>query len=239
MIHYIWFGKQAKPSQVTKQIMGWQKMLPDYQIKEWNETNYDLTRVKSKYVQQAVATKMWAFVSDYVRLDILNKEGGIYLDTDVELIASFDDLLSHKAFIGRESQYAFSTAVIASEAHLPWLKDLLTDYHRRVFRKENGIIDKTPNSKYILYFFEHAYGFQNSKYLRPQTVNDVLLLPSTYFSPINFATHKRTRSSQTIAIHHYAGSWKTPAAKFKDFLLLILNFIFGEKLIEALKRKRL
>ncbi|WP_275935916.1 glycosyltransferase family 32 protein, partial [Oenococcus oeni] len=72
---------------------------------------------------------MWAFVSDYVRLDILNKEGGIYLDTDVELIASFDDLLSHKAFIGRESQYAFSTAVIASEAHLPWLKDLLTDYH--------------------------------------------------------------------------------------------------------------
>ncbi|WP_010006971.1 glycosyltransferase family 32 protein [Leuconostoc fallax] len=152
VIHYIWFGGKAKPNKIVQQIEQWRSILPDYQIKEWNETNYDIKNINVKYVQEALQENMWAFVSDYVRLDILNREGGIYLDTDVEILKSFDELLKNKAFIGRESKYAFSTAVIASEPKQRWLQQLLEDYSRRTFLIDKNVYDKTPNSKYILSF---------------------------------------------------------------------------------------
>ncbi|WP_273724496.1 glycosyltransferase family 32 protein, partial [Leuconostoc mesenteroides] len=105
-IHYVWFGGNEKPKSVLNAIETWRTNLPDYEIREWNELNYEVTENSPKYVQQAFKEKSWAFVSDYVRLDVLNQFGGIYLDTDVELLKGFDDLLDLKSFIGLESDFA-------------------------------------------------------------------------------------------------------------------------------------
>ncbi|MHA5206583.1 glycosyltransferase [Oenococcus oeni] len=236
-VHYIWFGARKKPGKVITEINNWERLLPDYQIKEWNEFNYDLTKIKSSYVQQAIEKEMWAFVSDYVRLDILNKEGGIYLDTDVELLNSFNDLLNDKSFIGRESKYAFSTSVIGSEANQPWLNDLLMDYEKRLFINKEGHLDKTPNSKYILSFFMNKYKFDNLSQDRIRKIHNIVIYPACYFSPINFANQKKKISNKTIAIHHYSGTWKTPTARFKDCVLIFLSQIFGEKMVEMLKKR--
>ncbi|MBU7454889.1 glycosyltransferase family 32 protein [Leuconostoc fallax] len=234
VIHYIWFGGKAKPNKIVQQIEQWRSILPDYQIKEWNETNYDIKNINVKYVQEALQENMWAFVSDYVRLDILNREGGIYLDTDVEILKSFDELLKNKAFIGRESKYAFSTAVIASEPKQRWLQQLLEDYSRRTFLIDKNVYDKTPNSKYILSFFIKNYNFNNLE--NQQLVNGVMIYPSTYFSPINFATHKTNISKETLTIHHYSGTWKSNSAKLKDMILIALTRLFGEAIIERIKK---
>lgn len=236
-IHYIWLGGQAKPNSVIKQIDSWKQKLPDYQIKEWNETNYDFSKIKSKYIQQAIQKKMWAFVSDYVRLDILNEEGGIYMDTDVEVLKNFDDLLNNKSFIGRESQYTLSTATIGSKPGQPWLNDLIQDYDQRTFISSNGTLDKKPNSKYILSYFVSKYGFHNTVSDKKQVINGVTIYPITYFSPMNFLNHKMNVSDNTVVVHHYSGTWKSPSSRFKDAVLMILNLLLSENVVESLKRK--
>ena len=100
-IHYCWVGGNSKPPLVKKCIQSWKKYCPDYEIIEWNESNYDIS--KNIYMKQAYEAKKWAFVTDYMRLDIIYEHGGIYLDTDVELIKNIDDLLSNEAFAGIES----------------------------------------------------------------------------------------------------------------------------------------
>lgn len=234
-IHYIWFGGREKPVSVLNQIEQWKKKLPDYQIKEWNEETYDFQSQKNRYVQEALNHKMWAFVSDYVRLDVLNREGGIYLDTDVEILKTFDDLLEDSCgFLSMESEYAFSTAVIGSSANQRWLEELLDDYFHRDFKIGNNKFDMTPNSKYLYNFFSKRYGFQNN--LVGQEVGGIMIYPATYFSPINFATKKNSISTNTYTIHHYSGTWKSKTSKIKDIVILTLTIIFGEKIVEKLKK---
>ncbi|MCT3075006.1 glycosyltransferase [Leuconostoc citreum] len=233
-IHYTWFGKKDKPKEVVDQINQWKKVLPDYQIKEWNEKNYDLYAVKCDYVRQAIKANMWAFVSDYVRLDILNSEGGIYLDTDVEVITSFNPLLINHNFIGMESNYAFSTAVIGSESNQEWLKELLADYSIRSFQMDNGQFDKIPNSKYIFSFFQEKYNFRFSEQI--QSINKVKIYPVSYFSPINYSTQKKTITDNTFSIHHYSGTWKSRSSKIKDLILLFLSRLIGENRLENIKK---
>ena len=109
IIHYCWFGGKPFPSAVQKCIDSWKKYLPDYEIREWNETNYDLD--KCKFAKEAYDQKKWAFVTDFVRLDVVYQYGGIYFDTDVEVIKSFDDLLNNKAFLGFDDDCMFNTGL--------------------------------------------------------------------------------------------------------------------------------
>ncbi|WP_259705680.1 glycosyltransferase family 32 protein [Weissella confusa] len=225
IIHYVWFGGNEKPKSVLNDIETWRTNLPDYEICEWNELNYELTENSPKYVQQAFKEKSWAFVSDYVRLDVLNQFGGIYLDTDVELLKGFDDLLDLKSFIGLESDYALSTAVIGSEAHQTWTEMAIKDYQTRSFFNDAGRKDKTPNS---LYLFE-LLGGKSSKYFDR-------VFPATFFSPISFTTGAVNITSETVAVHHFSGTWKNRRSKIKDLIMRRIAKLLGESTFERVRK---
>ena len=123
IIHYCWFGNKKIPFRLKKYIKTWKKFCPDYEIKLWTQNNYDIT--KNGFMSQAASAKKWAFVSDYARLDIVEQYGGIYLDTDVELVKSLDDLLKYKAFAGFEcSEYVSFGLGFGAEAHNPIIKEI-------------------------------------------------------------------------------------------------------------------
>ena len=127
-IHYCWFGKNPLPEIAVKCINSWKNFFPDYEIKEWNEDNFDLT--SCDYCKEAYAVKKWAFVSDYARFKILYEYGGIYFDTDVEVIKNMEDIIKKGAFIGREriaDTFPVNAGLgLASEARMPIIKEILT-----------------------------------------------------------------------------------------------------------------
>ncbi len=123
-IHYIWVGGNPKPDSVNKYIETWKKYCHDYEIKEWNEKNYDVT--KNRYCREAYEAKKWAFVTDYMRLDILDKEGGIYMDSDVEILKNLDNFLNEPAFssfeAGDPTNIFLPTGMMGSEKGGAWVK---------------------------------------------------------------------------------------------------------------------
>ena len=157
IIHYCWVGNKPKPQEVLNYIESWKKILPDYEIKEWNEENFDFRNACS-YAKEACEEKKWAFVTDYMRLSILYQYGGIYLDTDVELLKRFDELLNQPAFMCYECSFAVCTAVIGAEKHSKIIGDLLQSYNKRKFRQNDGRLDIMPNSRYIFDYLTNNYG---------------------------------------------------------------------------------
>ena len=126
-IHYVWVGKNEKPKKIQKCMKTWNKYLGDYEIKEWNENNFDIS--SHSFVKAAYVAKKWAFVSDYIRAYAIYNEGGIYLDTDVLLVDSLDDLLQNKAFVGFENDTHPFTAVFGAEKGHPFIKEMLDYYN--------------------------------------------------------------------------------------------------------------
>ena len=143
IIHCCWFGGTRLPKAVQKYLRIWRKRLPNYEIKIWTEQEFDITQ-SNAYVKQAYECKKFAFVSDYVRLYALYKYGGIYLDTDVEVLKSFDSFLHHSAFMCFEDYDKLSTAIIATEPNADWVWNLLQGYEERVFLVD-GRMDLTTN----------------------------------------------------------------------------------------------
>ena len=140
VIHYCWFGGNAKPASVLKCIESWKKYCPGYEIKEWNEENFRIE--DNLYCKQAYDAKKWAFATDYARLVIVYNNGGIYLDTDVEVIKPLDDLLNHKFFIGRQQGFQVNTGSgFGAEKGHPVLKRMIDDYEDIPFIDENGEMD--------------------------------------------------------------------------------------------------
>lgn len=201
IIHYCWFGRNPKPQEVLDYIETWKKYNPDYEIKEWNEDNFDIHCCK--YVWEAYNVKKFAFVSDYARLYALYTEGGIYLDTDVEVRKSFDSLLGNHSFIGWEKGY-LGTGCLASISQQQWVKDVMETYEKQEFIKWTGQLNKEPNP-YRLCRILSNYGLVlNGK--------SALLKDDIKLYPIDFLCahygHKRyCITVNTICIHHYRGSW--------------------------------
>ena len=147
IIHYCWFGGKEKPENVLKMIASWKKHCPDYEIKEWNETNFDIQL--NRYTKEAYQQKKWAFVSDVARLWALVHEGGIYMDTDVEVIRPLDNLLANKAFIGFEGTQWIGTNLMGTEPHNAFLQAFLEDYNHRNFTNPDGTLNQTTNVEEI------------------------------------------------------------------------------------------
>lgn len=206
IIHYCWFGGNPLPDLAKKCIASWKKYLPDYEIREWNESNYDVTTCD--YVREAYEEKKWAFVSDYARFDILYRYGGIYFDTDVELIASIDDILQKGAFMGMEDDRCgvASGLGLASEPQQQLFMEISERYRNRHFKSKNGIIDQLDVVKFVTPILqEHGYS------LKPkiQTIEGITIYPSEYFCPLDYATGKLYIGKNTRSIHHYTASWKS------------------------------
>ena len=230
-IHYCWFGHGEMP-QITKDcIDSWHKYMPDWEYKLWNEDNFDVNRIL--YTKEAYKAKKYAFVSDYVRLIALLNEGGVYLDTDVEVFKSFDDLLSNIAFAGFEgSKYLpVGTCIMASQPHTEWIKEQLDAYNRRKFLLANGTYDTTTNVQLMSRIMQ-ANGFvQDGK---EQFYKNVHIYPVDYFSP-RHTTGEYIRTQRTYCDHLGLGSWSDSKNNWKS----MIKYLIGQKrLVRLIKLKR-
>lgn len=205
-IHYCWFGRNPKPELAKKCIKSWEKYCPDYEIIEWNEDNFDISAAPL-YVRQAYEAKKWAFVTDYVRLQVVYEYGGIYLDTDVELLKNWDHLLTNKAFFGFEGDKYVNTGVgFGAEKHHYILREIIEDYYGITFMDEEGIMDTTPcPQRNTEVFLRHGLRQDGAM----QTVADSLILPSAYLNPKDYSTGKIRKETFTLSIHHFSASWQT------------------------------
>ena len=201
-IHYCWFGKGKKPESFYVFFETWKHFMPNYEIIEWNETNFDVS--KCNYVAEAYQAKKYAFVSDYVRIYALRKEGGIYFDTDVEVVKSFDMLLDNDFFIGYECENRLGTSVIGSVKGF-WLLDKLLEYYEIThFKKPNGDYNFMPNTDLISnYITRSGIVLDNMQKID----KGIALYDYVYFSPYNSLTNKFTKSEKTYSIHRFTGSW--------------------------------
>lgn len=207
-IHYIWFGGNPLGEKEEKCLASWGKYLPDYKIIRWDETNFDVT--SNRYCLEAYQAKKWAFVSDYVRLWVLVNYGGIYMDTDVEVLSSLDSFLDNRAFSGFETSKSIPTGIMASERGFALFKVLLDDYENRSFILPNGDMDLTTNVEAITRLcLQRGLKLNNM----PQTIDGFSLYPKEVFCPKSYQTGEIEITENTVTIHHFSGTWKSDMEK--------------------------
>ena len=220
-IHYCWFGGNPIPESNKKFMESWNKFCPDYEIIEWNESNYDVT--KNRYMKEAYENKQWAFVSDYARLDIIYEHGGIYLDVDVELIKSLDDLLNLTGFLGFEENKKLCNTGLGFGAtpKLPIIKELRDDYDNINFIKENGSFDRTPCPYFQTDLLLKKGLEQDCNSI--QEIEGLTIFPDDYFCPRNWIGQTNI-TSNTYSIHHFEGLWHDPS-QLGQMLFLRKNYL--------------
>ena len=214
IIHYCWFGRGEMPDSAKRCIASWHEFMPDWEYKLWNEDNFDVNSVP--YTQEAYEVKKYAFVSDYARLWALCREGGLYLDTDVEVFKPFDDLLHYTAFAGFEgSKYVpLGTCVMASEAHGVWVKEQLSYYQDRHFVMPDGSFDMTTNVQFITEKMCDMGFAPNGK---EQEYKDLHVFPVGYFCPRQ-TTGEYLRTENTYCDHLGMGSWMEKNGGWKVYV---------------------
>ena len=186
IIHSVWIGGGEKSTACIKSENSWHLFCNDYKFIEWNESNFDISNCKSKYAIDAYNAKKWAFASDYIRLWALYEYGGIYIDSDMELYRSLNDLLKLNGFIGAESNHTISCGVIGVPPHARWIREILDMYESIPFYKQNGEMDKLPITKRFQEYFERKYNYvYNGK---NQIFDEVTILSTDYFAPLNWFT---------------------------------------------------
>lgn len=213
IIHYCWFGENPLPELAQKCIESWRKFCPDYEIKRWDESNFDINCCD--YVREAYEAKKWAFVSDYARFKILYDNGGLYFDTDVELIKPTDDIVKKGSFLGCEVNPAYPSAInpglgMGAETRLPIYQEILDIYESIHFLNVDGTLNDITITDRITAFFEKI-GFQPID--KVQTVASITIYPPRYFCPLNIDTGKILLEDDTRSIHHYTASWCTSTQK--------------------------
>lgn len=223
VIHYVWFGKNPKSHRVKKCIASWKKYCPDYKIIEWNEDNYNIK--KNRYMYEAYKAKKWAFASDYARFDIIYTYGGIYFDTDVELVSGIDDFLYDDMFMGflKKSRVA-SGLGFGSVAQNPIIKEILDYYENRSFYKADGEMDlQVCNYNETEVLVKHGL-VRNGK---EQWLDHGHIYPSEVFNSDSVIP-----TGKAVAINHFAGSWATFTHRTRNQKNLFLARHLGRKKVE-------
>lgn len=230
-IHYCWFGRGKMPELALKCIESWKKHLPEYEIKEWNEDNFDLNMYP--YVREAYDNRKFAFVTDVVRLYALYHEGGIYMDTDVEVLKPLDAFLDCPAFSGFEDDVHVPTGIMASEKGGKWAKENLSYYDGRHFVNEQGELDLTTNVTTITNYML-PYGLKQNNTLQ-QFPGLITFYPKDYFCPKSYEDGKVYLTDNTCTIHHFAGSWHT---SYENFVFEVGKLVGNKNLqrLVALKK---
>ncbi len=230
-IHYCWFGGREKPEIVQKCIDSWKKNLPEYEIIEWNENNFDIEC--NLYVKEAYDSKKFAFVSDYVRVYVLYKFGGIYLDTDVEVFKPFDNMLHHDSFWGFEQENYIATSTIGAMKGNKLIKIFLDSYEGKEFIKEDGNHDELTNVAIVTNILKNAGLKLNGEY---QEISGMgVFYPQTYFSPYDYINCRKFITENTYAMHHFYKSWLPLKVRIKGNIKLILAKIIGGNNIARLR----
>lgn len=232
IIHYCWFGHGEMPQLAKDCIASWHRYMPDWEYKLWNEETFDVH--SHPYTKEAYESGKFAFVSDYVRLKVLEAEGGLYLDTDVEVFKSFDDLMDYKAFAGFEGSkhQPVGTCVMASEAHGKWVSEMLEAYKDRHFILPDGTFDLTTNVQYITAVMRENGFVQNGA---EQEYKDLHVFPVDYFCPRQ-TTGEYLRTENTYCDHLGMGSWTEKNGGWKSKIRKLVGDRNMTRLIK-LKRK--
>lgn len=226
-IHYCWFGKGKMPELALKCIESWRVNLPDYELKEWNENSFDIN--SNFYVKEAYESRKFAFVTDYVRLYALYTEGGIYMDTDVEVLKNLDSFLDLPAFSGFEDNMHIPTGIMAAEKGSIWAKWQLEYYSGRHFLLPDGTLDLTTNVDIIGGLMEEKGFIQKNGLYNFQNI--ITIFPKDYFCPKSHTTGKIELTENTYTIHHFAGSWKSSSDRLKRRIVHLI----GVKTVHRLK----
>ena len=224
IIHYFWFGGIPKPDSVEYCIKSWKQFCPDYQIIEWNESNYQMD--KCEYIKQACHEKKWAFVSDYARLDVIYEYGGIYLDTDVEIVKNIDFLLENEVFFGFEKaneNIAINTGQgFGAMPHSNVVKSLRDFYDGLSFYNSDGTLNLQPSPYYTTKcLLEFGLELNNKN----QKIENIQIYNSNYFCPKNYITNIINITNETVSIHHFTTSWLSSKEKKKRRLLRKIDYI--------------
>ncbi|WP_246294091.1 glycosyltransferase family 32 protein [Paenibacillus planticolens] len=232
IIHYCWFGKNEQPDIVKTCISSWKAKCPEYQLIEWNEDNFDINC--TPYVSEAYKSGKFAFVSDYVRVYALYHFGGIYLDTDVEVFKSFDDLLHHHSFWGFEQENYIATSTIGAAKGNKLIEEFLASYTGIKFIKEDGTYNDLTNVAMITQILQNKGLKMNGEY---QVIDgDAVFYPQTYFSPYDYINCRKFITNNTYAMHHFYKSWLPPSVRLKGNLKVILAKIIGGNNIARLRK---
>lgn len=233
VIHYCWFGRGKMPKLAEKCIESWKKYCPDYKIVCWNEDNFDVSQ--NKYAKEAYDTGKWAFVSDYVRLKVLYDEGGIYFDTDVELLKPIDKLIEETGYMGFDDSDKISTGLgFACEKENELVGELLKDYDDIPFILPDGSYDLTPcpdrNTKTIM---KLGMDIKNKN----QVFMGIRMLPEDFLCPMKYYTGRKKITKNTYSIHHFCASWTSATAKRTVFVKRIVGVKLYDKLYSKFLHK--
>lgn len=228
-IHYCWFGENEKPEKAKKCIESWRKYCPDYEIIEWNEANFDVNQ--NGYTRMCIEEKKYAFLSDYARLVIIEEHGGVYFDTDVEVLRSIDDLLKHEAFFGFENDEYINTGVgFGAVAHHKSVETLKKAYDSYLSGTKGTVTCPTLNTEALA----SAGLVKNGKH---QNVLGAEIYPVEYFNPYDDTTGRMRKTKNTYSVHWYAKSWLDRKAIMRSKITKPFHRIFGVDCFEWLKRK--
>ncbi len=227
IIHYCWFGGSEIPERDKRCIESWKKFCPDYEIILWNEDNYDVTQIP--YMKEAYDAKRWGFVPDFIRMDLVYRYGGIYMDTDVELLRPLDDLLDLPAYVALEAEsncISFGCG-FGAEKGAPILKKLCDYYRTLKFVNADGSLNLTPNPIIVTeYLKDKGYTFTPGVIGK---MDEFTVFPEEYFCPQVFSSGQIQITDKTYSIHHYHASWQTESEKLALQEYRRYTKLFGEK----------
>ena len=237
VINYCWFGGKALPRSARRCIGSWEKYFPGYEIRQWNELNYDVRKIP--YIAEAYEAGKFAFVSDYARFDILYQHGGVYFDTDVEVIKSYDDILKNGAFMGCEIDggekriHVAPGLGIAADPGMGIYKDILDYYHTQHFLKSDGSMNTETVVKRITNILT-AHGLKDIKGI--QELEKITIYPMEYFNPLQDSTGVLTITENTHSIHWYAKTWIAPTKKLRSKLTRPFHRLLGENCFDRFRK---
>ena len=239
IIHLCWLSGDKYPAKIAKCIASWKKHLPDYEIMLWDTKRFDLNT--SNWVKQAFEAKKYAFAADYIRFYALYHYGGIYLDSDVEVLKSFNPLLDLPYFVGAEKAGTPEAAIMGAEKGLPWIRKCLDYYNDRNFIKDDGSYDIRKLPEIMVEQITQVQPIRNLSLEESENIRkfdfakEVLVMHDKYFSPKVFDSREVT--PYTYAIHHYQNSWFSHKAKIYYRFRTIMIRIFGYKFVRMAECK--
>lgn len=231
IIHYCWFGRGTKPDKTKKCIASWQRFLPEYRVIEWNEDNINIAN-SVEYVKEAYRCRKYAFVSDYVRLYALKQMGGIYMDTDVEVLKSYNNLLHYSSFWGFEDDQYMASCVIGAQKDDVLLDAFFRHYGDKKFINCDGTFNLLTNT-YVLTAIVKSMGIiLNGK---QQCIGkDIIIFPKTYFSPYDYKNGENFICEDSYAIHHFSQTWLPRHVRYRRIIKIKLMEVLGRKPLEKI-----
>ena len=223
IIHYCWFGGNEKPSKIKKCIESWKKFMPEFDIIEWNESNFDINALQ--YTKQAYEMKKYAFVSDVARLKALSMYGGIYFDTDVEVFKNFTPLLDERCILGFEEEEYIATSMMAVEPNNNLINSFLKIYDNIPFLDEKGnIIEGTNVSKLTDLLIEKGLKREN---IYQKLDDSISIYPKEYFSPYVYPYGIYQITNNSYCVHHFFVSWQSKTVLLKRYLKMVIAKLIG------------